>query len=131
MQVKLKVLRGKSAGKEIAVTGQTFVIGRGQECQLRPQSDAISRRHCEISITPDGVLVSDLGSKNGTWINGERLEPSGKLSDGDELRVGRLEFQVVVADEAMAAETVKDAATTRTTESSMDGHGHHRLARGR
>ena len=50
MHVKLKVLRGASAGKEVAVKGPRFFIGRSEECHLRVNSDAISRRHCAITV---------------------------------------------------------------------------------
>ena len=76
MQVRLKVLRGKSAGKEVRVAGPKFVIGRAEEANLRPRSDVISRRHCEISIDGDVVTVRDMGSRNGTFVNGEAGRPN-------------------------------------------------------
>ena len=55
MSVKLKVLRGASAGKEVAVRGPRFFIGRSEECNLRANSDAISRQHCAIIIDGNDV----------------------------------------------------------------------------
>ena len=94
MHLKLKVLRGASAGKEIAVKGPKFFIGRSEECNLRANSDAISRRHCAISVTEESVLIRDLGSRNGTYVNGNRIEGDHQIEMGDQLRVGPLEFLV-------------------------------------
>ena len=73
MDLKLKVLEGKNAGKEIPVHSKKFLIGRAEDCNLRPGSELISRHHC-VLLVEDGYLgVRDFGSKNGTWINGRRI----------------------------------------------------------
>ena len=94
MHVKLKVLRGASAGKEIPVSATKFYIGRSEECQLRANSDAISRRHCLIAVTDQGVTIRDLGSRNGTYVNGVKIAAETRIQMGDQLRVGPLEFLV-------------------------------------
>ena len=94
MSVRLKVLRGASAGKEVAIRGPRFFIGRSEECNLRANSDAISRKHCAIVIEDQDVTIRDLGSRNGTYVNGSRIEGVQKLQMGDQLRVGPLEFLV-------------------------------------
>src|SRR5262245_49005347 len=97
MSVKLKVTDGASAGKEIKITREQFVIGRGEDCHLRPKSDAISRRHCILVLSQGGgVILRDLGSKNGTYVNEERVEGDRTLKSGDKLKVGPLEFQIVI-----------------------------------
>lgn len=122
MQVKLKVLRGSSAGKEIRIPGKKFRIGRAEGCQLRPKSDSVSRRHCEITIEGDQVFVKDLGSRNGTLINDEKIEPkvAAELTLGNVLRVGKLEFEVLIvhgldAGKRAKVTDVKEAAA-RTKE---------------
>ena len=95
MTPKLKVLHGKNAGHEIRLKGSKFIIGRGEECQLRPKSDAISRQHCEFEIDGSQVAVKDLGSKNGTLVNGTRIEGSQSLNEGDEIQIGKLAFSIV------------------------------------
>ena len=97
MHVKLKVLRGASAGKEIAVKSLQFVIGRAEECSLRVNSEAISRQHCVITFDGHEVRIRDLRSRNGTFVNGERLEAPCRLVMGDQLRVGPMEFLVTYA----------------------------------
>lgn len=96
MRVKLKVLNGKSAGREVKVPDTGFLIGRSQECHLRPKSDAISRQHCEIVIEGEELLIRDMGSKNGTYVNGKRIDGQMQLSQGDQLLVGKLELEVII-----------------------------------
>lgn len=102
MQVKLRVMRGSSSGKEIGLKGPKFVIGRAEDCHMRARSDAISRRHCAVLIRSSHVSVRDLGSRNGTYVNGVRIESEHALQDGDHLQVGPLEFTVVVQQSATA-----------------------------
>jgi pSer/pThr/pTyr-binding forkhead associated (FHA) protein len=97
MEVKLIVLGGQKSGQEVPVVGDRFVIGRGEECQLRPGSPMVSRRHCVILLEEGRVAVEDLGSKNGTFVNGEEISGQRELKAGDKLSVGPLEFEVRVA----------------------------------
>lgn len=98
MQVKLRVMTGSHEGTEIPITGEKFLIGRSESCQLRPKSDSISRKHCILVIRDGRVLIQDLKSRNGTYVNEKRL-PSDRakiLSAGDALKVGKLLFEVVI-----------------------------------
>lgn len=96
MVVKLKVLKGSSAGAEILVKVLPFVIGRSDECNLKPKTDQVSRRHCEIFVEAGKVMVRDLSSRNGTYVNGERLTNARELAAGDQLKVGPLEFTALI-----------------------------------
>ena len=96
MKVKLKVLHGSNAGREVKVPVAEFVIGRKEGCHLRPRSDLISRKHCVIEISESVVKVRDLKSRNGTFVNGERLEGEIELTLGDRLKVGKIEFEVLI-----------------------------------
>lgn len=98
MQVMLKVLSGSHEGRELNVSGEKFLIGRSESCQLRPKSESVSRKHCIIVLKDNRVLIQDLKSRNGTYVNDKRL-PTDKakvLSGGDKLRVGKLDFEVVI-----------------------------------
>lgn len=98
MQVKLKVLTGTHEGKEIGITADKFLVGRSESCQLRPKSESVSRKHCIIVIRDNKVLIQDLKSRNGTYVNDKRL-PSDKakvLRPGDQLRIGKLMFEMVI-----------------------------------
>lgn len=126
MQVFLKVATGSHAGKEIAIVSEKFLIGRSDECQLRPKSESVSRRHCVIAVRDGRVLVQDLKSRNGTYVNEKRLPPdrAKSLKAGDQLRVGKLEFEVVIKVPIGGAKKphvkdLKDAAD-RTVNSSAD-----------
>lgn len=123
MLAKLKVIHGASAGKEIKITCSPFVIGRADECHLRPKSDAISRRHCELIVQGDQLILKDLGSKNGTEVNGDRVQGERPLKLGDHLKMGPLEFEVLIdvgftGQKNSRVESVQDAVA-RTGESSV------------
>ncbi len=96
MQVVLKVVGGKSDGREIKISVPRFIIGRGETAHLRPSSDLVSREHCEILVGNGKVIINDLKSRNGTFVNGKQLEKRHKAKSGDSLRVGRLQFEVVI-----------------------------------
>jgi len=96
MDVKLKVCVGSSAGQELRVVGPRFFIGRSDDCQLRPKSELISRHHCVLLVDDEALVVRDLGSRNGTLVNSERVIGERELKPGDHLTVGPLEFEVVI-----------------------------------
>ncbi|SDA60304.1 FHA domain protein [Butyrivibrio sp. INlla18] len=75
-----------------------FVIGKSDECNgIVNISGAISRRHCVIQKTPECIQISDLGSTNGTWLNGEKLEPNNmhQIHAGDELKIADITFRII------------------------------------
>lgn len=98
MKVKLKVMSGSHAGKEISVSSDKFLIGRSDQCQLRPKSESVSRRHCILVVRDNKVLVQDLKSRNGTLVNGKPLptDRAKVLKHGDILKVGKLSFEMVI-----------------------------------
>jgi DNA-binding winged helix-turn-helix (wHTH) protein len=69
--------------------GTTFV-GRDLDCTVRVDSHTVSRRHARIVVTPEETTIEDLGSKNGTLVNGDRITQPVVLKDGDEIHVGSL-----------------------------------------
>lgn len=95
MDVKLKVLGGAKSGLEIPLKKDEFTIGRSSECTLRAGSDAISRKHCVIRLGTSSIKIADLNSRNGTFVNGQRIDAETALESGDEIRVGQLRFEVV------------------------------------
>lgn len=97
MQTKLIVASGKSAGRAIAIKRSTLLIGRAEDCDVRPLSEDVSRRHCAIHVGPADVWAEDLGSRNGTFVNNVRIKEKTRLSDGDLVRVGSLELKVSCA----------------------------------
>ena len=97
MDLKLRVLEGKNAGQEISVQGKKFFVGRAEDCHLRPGSDLISRHHCVLLIEDGYLAVRDFGSKNGTYVNEERVVGERELKAGDHLTIGPLHFEVHIA----------------------------------
>jgi pSer/pThr/pTyr-binding forkhead associated (FHA) protein len=96
MKVQLIVVRGKPEGKVIPLAGPKFKIGRGETCHLRPNSEQVSREHAEFSIDGGVVTVADLGSRNGTLVNGKALTEPCVLKDGNLVQVGPLTFAVQI-----------------------------------
>jgi pSer/pThr/pTyr-binding forkhead associated (FHA) protein len=96
MVVKLRVAQGAQAGREVIIPVAEFLIGRGEECHLRPRSDAISRRHCVIAVSDKQVELRDLGSKNGSYVNGQRVEGTCVLQSGDQVSIGPLNFEMII-----------------------------------
>lgn len=98
MQVKLIVRSGSHEGKEIAISSEKFLIGRSESCQLRPKSESVSRKHCIIVLKENRVLIQDLKSRNGTYVNDKRLplDKAKVLKAGDLLRIGKLQFEIML-----------------------------------
>jgi pSer/pThr/pTyr-binding forkhead associated (FHA) protein len=93
MELKLVVVGGKHAGTAIPIPGPKFLIGRGDGCQFRPQSKMVSRMHCAILVQESAVTIEDVGSTNGTFVNGEKVQQR-ELKNGDHIKVGAFELQV-------------------------------------
>ncbi len=120
MQVVLRVVGGKHNGREIKLAVPKFIIGRGEDAHLRPSSDLVSRHHCGISVEEGRVIVEDLGSRNGTFVNGEQLKEAHIARSGDTIRIGRLQFELIMdpartAKKAKVASVVEAAARTATS----------------
>src|SRR5262245_6887947 len=96
MAIQLRVVKGRPRGKRLLFPHGEYVFGRGAECHVRPNSDWVSRQHCLIKVTSDTALIRDLGSRNGTLVNGVRLLNECPLADGDMVEVGPLVFEVQI-----------------------------------
>ncbi len=97
MQASLMVLAGKQKGREIPLPDALFVIGRDPLCHLRPHSSLVSRRHCAVARWGGRVLVRDLKSANGTYLNQKRITNQIEVQNGDVLEVGDLSFSFQIA----------------------------------
>lgn len=113
MKLKLIVVAGSKEGLEIPLKKDKFLIGRAKECALRAGSEAISRRHCAIIRREKGWTVRDLGSRNGTYVNDEKIAKEVPIKAGDELRVGPLHFRVAAAESKAADAESKPAKTDK------------------
>ena len=97
MKVSLVVMNpGKTAGHAIPITLSQFIIGRDPQCNLRPASPVISKRHCAILIKNGKVTLRDFDSTNGTFINDNPVKGEVPLDHDNVLKVGPLTFKVVI-----------------------------------
>jgi predicted component of type VI protein secretion system len=100
MKLSLIVVGGVHDGKAIPVNVPQFVIGRDPQCQLRPASPSISKRHCAIFVRGRQILIRDFGSTNGTFVNEQLVEGEVPLKEGDAIKVGPLSFKVSLTSSA-------------------------------
>ena len=84
--LQLRVVSGYDAGRVHQLHPGAVEVGREGDARLLPDP-SVSRRHCRLDVAHDGVTVHDLGSANGTWVDGERVE-SAQLAPGALLRLG-------------------------------------------
>jgi pSer/pThr/pTyr-binding forkhead associated (FHA) protein len=89
----IRVLRGFYEGLELPLDRDWLVIGRGRGADLVIHEPTISRAHAAVGFREGSFFVQDLGSTNGTFVNGTRRERA-PLADGDEIQMGRLHLGV-------------------------------------
>jgi hypothetical protein len=106
----LEVVAGNAPGTQIEVDDE-LLIGRQASDAGKLGDDAeISRQHARISRGPDGeFVVEDLGSTNGTFVNGKRIDAPRRLADGDRLEVGATTLTVALPSAQAPATTVTTA----------------------
>ncbi len=121
LKVLLIVVQGKPEGKTIPITGPVFRIGRGDDCHLKPNSEEVSRKHVEIQIGESSVIVRDLGSRNGTRVNGKLLTAPHTLKSGELLQIGPLTFAVAIQGVPSGkAEATSGTPATAAATASLD-----------
>lgn len=103
LQADLKVLTGRHVGKAITLTTKKFLVGRGDDCHMRPNNDLVSRHHCVFNLDEYSLRLRDLGSTNGTFVNDEQIRGQVELKTGDRVRIGKLELEVTVREVAPVA----------------------------
>src|SRR5690349_4392469 len=97
MHDHLLITKGPRTGEEIFLTKLPLTIGRDQSVEVTIDLGSISRRHACISQVDDGYQIEDLGSKNGTFLNEERLQSPRRIVDGDQIALGdHVEMRVVI-----------------------------------
>lgn len=94
MDVHLVVVKGNPRGRTLTFGPGEYLFGRGQECHVRPDSEWVSRQHCLLAISGDVITLKDLGSTNGTLVNGSRVIGVRDLVHGDTVQIGPLVLQV-------------------------------------
>ena len=105
------------------VPGQPCVMGRSPSCDLQIPSGGASRRHAHVCSEKDGIVIRDLASSNGTFVNGEKLTGAHTLQPGDRIMVGDRTITFCQVDPALGAgdDTPGDSDTILFTHRSGDG----------
>lgn len=98
--------------QDIELPRGEFVIGRAANCQLSLDDPLVSRNHATLTVGPDGVVVADLGSRNGVRVNGDRIEGKRALAHGDQVSIGSQDMTVMFRRE-LAVDTLLQAPTVR------------------
>jgi predicted component of type VI protein secretion system len=122
MKLSLVVLTpGKTQGVAIPITLSQFVIGRDPQCNLRPASALISKRHCVIIQRKNQVFLRDFDSTNGSFVNDQPVQNEVELHTGDTLKVGPLEFRVQIeATGSLPVNQLTPPPPTKKAEESSD-----------
>lgn len=120
MQAVLVMFKNDGERRSFSISRELTVIGRRQDCDLMIPLGEISRKHCRIIRDGDTLRLEDLGSSNGTFHNGRRIQ-EGVLKAGDTIQVGPVSFVVqidgVPAEDEMRPRT---AGTVRAGEDDED-----------
>jgi len=95
MDINLVLLKKNGSTKSFSLGGDVTTLGRRQDCDLCIPLMIISRRHCELRRKVDGLCVKDLSSRNGTFVNGQKIDEI-KIGAGDKIQVGPVTFAVQV-----------------------------------
>ncbi|MFO0964455.1 MAG: FHA domain-containing protein [Gemmataceae bacterium] len=111
MDVKLVIRAGAAKKRAFVMKEREMVIGRQKGCGLRIPAAAVSRQHCRLRIVAGVLQVEDLGSANGTVVNGVSLQ-SAALQPGDRLTVGPVTFEVQFSPADLEQAAAQEANTT-------------------
>jgi pSer/pThr/pTyr-binding forkhead associated (FHA) protein len=109
MGFQLVIAEGKEAGREFEFDQASVVIGRTAECDVILYEAGVSRRHARIFAEGDGFFIEDLGSSNGTRVNGAPVQSREALRDGDAIALGPVVFNFKPVE--LEAEAPTDEAT--------------------
>ena len=97
---ELVIQSGKLQGKRLILPAKEMLVGRDEDCDLRIGSASVSRKHCVIKNSAEGILVTDLGSQNGTLVNDVPIKAPTLLREGDVLRIGSTLLSVPAVQKA-------------------------------
>ena len=99
---------GQLAGERWTIEGDEFIIGRGSDCQIVLPERQVSRHHAKIVFDSGAYILYDLGSKNGTHLNGVQVRGSTPLKDGDEVQIALRVKLIFVGTDATVPLTVEE-----------------------
>lgn len=112
--IKLEIVGGPDAGKKKRFKGVRMTVGRMAGVDLLLSDQSVSRKHIELIHSDTGTLLRDLGSGNGTKLNGKKIAADTVLSHGDEIQIGKTKLRFV--DELAAFKKAREDAEKKEQE---------------
>ena len=103
MDINLILFKKDGSQKSFALPSSLTVVGRRHDCDLCIPLMDVSKRHCQLDQNSETLEVRDLGSRNGTFLNGRRVDGETPVNAGDYLQVGPLVFQLQIDGKPEAA----------------------------
>ena len=119
MDFQLVVIQGRSASTAVKLGDGVTTAGRQEECQLRIKSSQVSRKHCELFEKHGMLLVKDLGSANGTFVNGTKIEGQRVMEPGDELGIGPIVFRIERIGQPVASKPAEASAPKKASDTAI------------
>jgi len=96
MDVNLILFKNNGSQKAVPLPSNVTIIGRRQDCDLRIPLMHVSRRHCQLILNNETLKIRDLGSRNGTFLNGKRITDEITARAGDNITIGPLTFGIQI-----------------------------------
>ena len=122
MDARLRVLSGPHAGETIEIRRGKLLIGREEDCHLRPESEFVSRHHCVLLLDDYTLRIRDLGSKNGTFVNGRRVGASTViLLHDDSVSIGDINLLIELTPRTPETETASSQPQSESSSNRLDG----------
>lgn len=121
--MRLIIQSGPLAGQVVDLVKDSITIGRNSDNDVVIADNVVSRRHCQIQRTPNGWMITDLGSANGTYVNGQRITTPTLLRPGDSIRIGQTNLQVEASTEPPTLPSTPPVAAQVPQASPMPAQG--------
>lgn len=118
---QLVEISGPHAGRVHELPYGEHVVGRGGGAQVLLDDGDVSRRHATVKVSPQGLGVEDLGSKNGVLLDGRRVEPSEILVHGQVVTIGNLRLRIAHPATQVSAALASAGEATATTTHTVSG----------
>lgn len=112
----LRILSGQLKGKKLMLPDRKITLGSDRSCELKQYAEGIAPKHCTLKPTPLGILVQDLQSETGTFIDNERIDGEALLEPGGLLKVGVMSFRLVGQDRDVNSTTFFDPKRAKAEE---------------
>lgn len=111
---------GANAGRVHELPYGVHVLGRGSEASIQLEHEDVSRRHAELQVGPEGVLVRDLDSKNGVRVGSERVDRPRRVAHGETIMLGELALVLSHPASQVSHALARAGETTMTTTTTGD-----------